>query len=606
MRGKNEIRNDRDLKFLLFEHLRVDRQLDYAAYRDFSAEDFSVIVDEALKVGREVLEPATRDGDRRGCAYKDGEVVIPDSFHECWRVMADNGWLAPTSNTQFGGQGLPAVVGGIVNEIFCGANLAMFFYTGLAVTCAHLIESFGTDEDRAVYVKRMYTGRWSGTMCLTEPDSGSDVGYIKTRAVPDPAGGDERIYRISGNKRFISCGQHGLTENIIHSVLARIEGAPHGTKGLSLFIVPKYRVEPDGSPGRPNDVFCAGIESKMGLHASPTCSINFGENGDCRGILLGKPNSGMAMMFQAMNEARTWCGLHALGLAGSAYNTALAYAKDRLQGPLFTDHRSGRVPIIRHEDVRRMLMNIKAGTEAMRAMIGYTYYLMDEAKHDPDPAARQQAQQLADLFTPLVKAYCSDYGFNLVCDAMQIMGGVGYCTDFPIEQYLREAKLVSLVEGINYIQAQDLVGRKLGPAGGEVFQRWLNTVLEYAHRHKQDQAFGPDFAMLTKAARATGDYAARFMDYFKSGRTRMVPLSATRFLACAAEVLMGRLILEQGLIARRRLDRTETGKADRLFYQGKMETARFFCRNVLPNVLARHEALRQEDASALDMPETAF
>ncbi|MFH1935883.1 MAG: acyl-CoA dehydrogenase [Pseudomonadota bacterium] len=605
--GTNYFRRDaRDIEFVLFEHMDVDKLLSYEAYKDFSVDDFRMIIDEAMKVAQEVLGPTMQDGDQEGCVYEDGQVRVPGSFHECWQVLAENGWMAVSNAPEFGGQGLPAIMGGIVGEIFMGANLAMMSYPGLAVGNGRLVENFGTDEDRALFVEKMYTGVWGGTMCLTEPDAGSDVGWIRTRAVPDPGAGDQRIYKIEGTKRFISAGEHDLTENIIHLLLARIEGSPYGTRGISLFIVPKIWVNPDGSLGEPNDVFCSGIEHKMGILGSATCTLNFGENGKCRGILLGEPNSGMAKMFQMMNESRMGVGLMGLSLAASAYDTARTYARERVQGPPFTDRKADRVPIIQHEDVRRMLMNLKAGTEAMRAMLGKVLYLMDVSEKDPDEAARRKAFQQVELFTPLVKAYCSDFGYALIREAVQILGGVGYCREFPVEQYARDAKLNSIWEGTTYIQALDLVGRKLGMEGGKVFQDWIQGVMSFTSDHRDDQDFGPDFKLLFKAAQATGDFAMRYLQYFQSGKPRLIALSATRFLECFSEVLMGQLILEQGLLARERSGQVDADSSDGIFYRGKVETAKYFCRNILTNVFARHMTLQQEDTSALDIPEEAF
>ncbi len=520
--------------------------------------------------------------------------------------MAENGWMAVSGSPEFGGQGLPAIVGGLVGEIFDGANMAFMSFPGLAVGNGRLIESFGNDSDRALFVEKMYTGVWGGTMCLTEPDAGSDVGWLRTKATPDPEAGDPRVYRIEGSKRFITCGEHDLTENIIHLVLARIEGAEEGTKGISLFIVPKIRVEPDGSLGEPNDVFCAGIEHKMGIHGSSTCTLNFGENGRCRGILLGEPHSGMAKMFQMMNEARMGCGVQALGLAASAYDAARLYARERVQGPPFTNRKAERVPIIRHEDVRRLLMRLKAGTEAMRALIGRLFFLIDVLHHDPEEAARTAAGQQVELFTPLVKAYCSDAGYALTRDAIQVLGGVGFCSEFPVEQYARDAKIVSIWEGTSYIQALDLVGRKLGMDGGRVFQDWIQGVIAFTAENREDRDFAADFKLLFKAVQATGDFALRYMQYFQDRRLPLIALSANYFLDCFAETLMGQLMLEQGLIARKKLKDTAPGAADYFFYRGKVETAKFFCRHILPQVFARHATLQQEDTSAVDIPEEAF
>ena len=599
-------RDDRDLKFVLFEHLEIDRLLTYEPYKDFSLEDFSMIIDEALKVCCDVLGPAMQDGDQEACTYKEGKVNVPASFHNCWKVMAENGWIGASNNPEFGGQGLPAALSGILGELFTSANMAFQTYPGLATGNGRLIENFGTDRDRDLFIEKMYTGVWGGTMCLTEPDAGSDVGWLRTKAVLDPDADDPSIYKIEGAKRFISCGDQDITENIIHLVLARIEGAPEGTKGISLFIVPKIRVNPDGSLGEANDVQCGGIEHKMGLKGSATCTLNFGENGNCRGILLGEPNSGMAKMFQMMNESRISCAFQALGLTASAYDTARRYAKERVQGPLFTNRDAGRVPIIQHEDVRRMLMNLKAGTEAMRAMIGKVMVLTDVAQFDPDDNVRKQAEHRVELLTPLIKAYSSDFGYLLIRDAIQILGGVGFCSEFPVEQYARDIKIISIWEGTSYIQSLDLVGRKLGMEGGSVFRDWVQEIITFTGDLREDKDFSSDSKLLFKAAQDTGEFAMKYMQYFKEGRLSLIPLSSTRFLECSAEIAMAHLMLEQGLIARDKLAGVEPGSADGIFYRGKIETAKYFCRNILPNVFSRHAVLQQEDTSALDIPEEAF
>jgi alkylation response protein AidB-like acyl-CoA dehydrogenase len=605
--GVNYFRRDgRDTKFVLFEHLKVDRLLAYEQFKDFSPDDLGMIVEEALKVGREVLGPGLQDGDRIGCAYADGAVTTPDSWKEIWRVLTENGWPASSQNPEFGGQGLPAVVGGLVNEIFNSANMAVMTYPGLTIGAGHLIETFGAEADKALFVEKMYTGLWAGTMCLTEADAGLDVGALRTKATPDPASGDPRIYKIEGSKRFITCGEHDLTENIIHLVLARIEGAPAGTKGISLFIVPKIWVDPDGGLGQPNDVFCTGIEHKMGIHGSSTCSLNFGEKGQCRGILLGEPHSGMAKMFQMMNGARIGCGIQSTGVVACAYDAARVYAKERVQGAPLTNRHGGGVPIVQHEDVRRMLMNLKSGSEAMRAFLGFLLIHMDMAEYDPDPEVRQTASGRVELLTPLVKAYNTDFGYQLTRDAIQVLGGSGYCSDFPVEQNARDIKILSIWEGTNYIQALDLVGRKLPMAGGKIFQGLLGEIIGFVKANAADADFAGDFALLEKAVGVVGDFAKRFTQYFATGRISLVPLYATRFLDCFAETVLARLMLEQGLIARAKLAGVEPVSADGVFYRGKIASAKFFCRNVLPNVFSRHVAIQQEDLSAMEIPEEAF
>ena len=599
-------RDDHDSRFLLYEHLRVDKLLGYERFKDFSIDDFQMIIDEAGKVSRGVLGPAMQDAEREGCRYLDGIVRVPKVFHECWPVFAENGWIGLSNSPEFGGQGLPHLLTGIVNEFFIGANFAMMGYVGLAVGNGRLIEDFGTDRDKSLFVEKMYTGVWGGTMCLTEPDAGSDVGMLRTKAIHDTENEDPRIYEIEGTKRFITCGEHDLTKNIIHLVLARIVGAPDGTKGLSLFIVPKIWVNPDGSLGEPNDVFCSGIEHKMGLNGLATCTLNFGENGRCRGILLGEPNTGMAQMFQMMNESRVLTGLQSLSMAANAYDIARQYAKERIQGQPFAGRSSESVPIIQHEDIRRMLMNLKSGTEAMRAMIGKVNYLIDVSENDPNKEIRKKHQQRVSLFTPLLKGYCTDFSYALTREAIQVLGGVGYCSEFPAEQYARDCKIGSIWEGTTYIQSLDFVGRKLSMEGGRVFQEWIGDVIAFAKGHGDNPNFAPDFKLLYKAAEVVADLSLQFARYFQEDKRQFVALSATRFLECCSEVLMAQLILEQGLIAREKLDEFEFSSADGIFYRSKVETARYFCRNILPNVFARQVCFQQEDSSALDIPEEGF
>ena len=599
-------RDDRDPKFVLFEYLDLEKLLTYEAYKDFSLDDFKMILEEGYKVAKEAVGPTLQDGDQQGLIYDNGKVKVPASFHDCWKILSENGWFSLSVSAEYGGQGLPLIIYGQVAEYFISANSAIKIYSGLAVGASHLIESYGTEKDKALFCEKMYNGIWGGTMCLTEPDAGSDVGHIKTKATPDPSSGDAQLYKIEGTKRFISSGEQDLTENIIHLVLGRIEGAPQGTKGISLFIVPKIWVNPDGSLGEPNDVFCTNIEHKMGLHGSATCGLSFGENGRCRGILLGDPQTGMAKMFQMMNEARIGTGLLGQAVAAAAYDAARIYAKERVQGPLFTNRKGPRVRIVEHEDVRRMLMTLKAGTEAMRGFIMKLYYKTDVSRFDPDEAARLEANQWVDLLTPLVKAYCSDFAYLLCREAIQVLGGVGYCREFPVEQYARDVKSASIYEGTTYIQSLDLIGRKLTMSGGAVFQGWLGKLLAFAQDHQKDPDFAPDFTLLYKAGEVLGDYAKCFMQYFQEGRLNLIPLAATRFLECMSEAVLAQLMLEQGLLARDKLKTTDPSSSGGTFYQGKIETVRFFCRNILTNVFSRHISFQQEDTSALDIREEAL
>jgi hypothetical protein len=599
-------RDQRDSRFLLEQTLDLDGMLSWPTFAHLSREACLDLLDQAHRLAAERMGPCLQEGDRQGCTREQGTVKVPASFREPWRALAEGGWFALADTPAHGGRGWPHLLTGLVNEYFFGANTALMIYGLLTVGAARLIENFGRDSDRDLFLRPMYAGRWSGTMCLTEPLAGSDVGWLTTAATPAAGLDDPRLYRIQGLKRFISGGDQDLTENIIHLVLARIAGAPQGTKGVSLFIVPKIWVNPDGSLGGPNDVHCVGLENKMGMHGSSTCAMNFGQQASCLGILLGEPHSGMAKMFQMMNEARLATGLMGLSLAASAYDSARLYAAKRVQGPPITDRQGQRVPIIQHPDVRRMLMNQKAASEGMRALIAHTYYLMDLAVHHPDAARRAGAATQAGLLTPVVKTYCTDMGFTLIRDALQCLGGTGYCSEHPVEQFCRDAKVLSVWEGTSYIQALDLVGRKLPQDGGQAFQSLLQATLSLSASQAQDPDLALDMKLLGQAAQATGDYAMRFMGYQMAGKLPLVALSATRFLECLAETFIARLLLEQALAARRLAAAAQPDPGRAAFLQGKLFTAQYFCRNFLPQVLARRAALETDDASALLMPEEAF
>jgi alkylation response protein AidB-like acyl-CoA dehydrogenase len=600
-------RDIRDYQFILFEQLDMNRLLGYQDFADFSVDDFNMILEEARKVSAEVLGPELQESDRTGAKYEGGKVTLPECMHRCWNVLKENGWISTSNNPEYGGQGLPTVLGILVSEMFCGANNQIVGYPGLAVGAGRLIENYGTDEDKALFCENMYTGVWGGTMCLTEPDAGTDNGYLRTKAIPDPDSGDPRVYKIEGSKCFISAGDHDLTDNIIHLLIARIEGAPMGTKGISLFIVPKVWVNSDGSLGEPNDVSCGGIEHKMGIHSYATCTLNFGENGGCRGILLGQPNSGMAKMFQMMNEARIGTGIGAVGVASAAYDVARAYAKERVQGPPFQDRSAPRVRIIEHEDVRRMLLNQKAGTEAMRAFAGHLAYLLDVVEHDPDQAAREKAHKEVDLLTPLVKSYCSDFAFELTRDAMQVLGGVGYTKEFPVEQLMRDCKITSIYEGINYIQSLDLVGRKLLRDGGQAFGAFMQDLSAFIEENQADPEFAGDFEVLGQAVKMTVDFAQTYGAQFgQGGNIHLIPLTSVNFLNSFAETVLARSSLQQAMIARDKLKAIDPESSDGFFYRGKVQNAHFFCRNTLTNVFARHKSLTLKDTSPLDIPEESF
>ncbi|MBW2030102.1 MAG: acyl-CoA dehydrogenase [Deltaproteobacteria bacterium] len=597
-----------DSKFLLFEHLKVDRLLEYDAFKDFTIEDLNMIIDEALKISRDVLAPTLQESDRKGCIYEDGKVKFPQELRDAWKVLAENGWIGVANSSEFGGQGLPESVSAVVSELFNSGNAALAIGAQLTVGAGRLIENFGTDDVKKIFVEKMYTGQWGGTMALTEPDAGSDVGNTKTKAIPEKDSHVTGIYRIEGNKQYITCAEHDLTENIINLILARIQGAPEGTRGLSLFIVPKIWVNPDGSLGEPNDILCTGIEHKMGQHASATCSLALGPNGGCRGILLGSEKGGIARMFQMMNELRLHSGLQGLALAASAYDVARKYAKERIQGKAFTNPKGGRVPIIKHEDVRRMLMNLKSGTEAMRAMIMQAFYFTDQAKHDPVEENRNKAQGFLEFYIPVVKLCGADFSYELIRDAIQVLGGAGYCRDFPVEQYARDCKVLSIVEGTSFMQARDLVIRKLGLGDNRdgVFREIIHETCTLCEINKKDPELGVDFEILSEAAGAMDWIVSKLEEYFVGGSPELVLFYATRVTENLGKLIMARLILEQALIAKEKLRDCDPAGSKGGFYKGKTKTAQFFVRNILPAVFALKSSMMVEDRSALEIGEEAF
>ncbi len=491
-----------------------------------------------------------------------------------------------------------------------GANTAFGMYPALTYGAAEVIHAFGTDEQKKLYCPKMFGGAWSGTMCLTEPQAGSDVGLAKTTASRNADGS----YSIKGTKIFISAGDHDLAENIVHLVLARVDGAPAGTKGLTLFIVPKVRTGADGALDGSNDVQVANIEHKMGINGSATCVLNFGDEGECQGWPVGgesKLNQGMPQMFKLMNSARIAVGIQGFSVASSAFLNALEYAKDRKQGASmlqWKDASAPRVAIIEHADVRRMLLDMKARVEGIRALAVKLAHHMDSAKvakgKDETKVAYHMGQ--VDLLVPLVKAYGTDQAFRICETAIQTFGGVGYTKDYPVEQYCRDAKIFSIYEGTNHIQAMDLVGRKLGQASGGNMQAFLGDVAAFVGKHTGDTTIGPAVKALGQAQEALGGSAMRFLQWFQTGKADLVPLHANRFLEMMAETAVGWLLLEGAAIAKEKKKGVAAGHPDGAYYDGKVAAALYFARNLLPTVELKAKLMADEDRSPIEIPDAGF
>jgi hypothetical protein len=602
----------RDIKFNLFEWLDLDAVLASDHYREFDREQLEMVLDEDLKVSKGSVAACNEAGDRIGAKFENGKVSLPDGFSTAYQDLASGGWISPTMRPDYGGMGLPDSVGTGISEFIMGANTSLSLQVLLNRGAAHLIENFGTEELKATYCERMYGGVWAGTMCLTEAGAGSDLGEIKTTAVKQADGG----YLLSGEKIFITSGDHDLTPNIVHAVLARIPGAPAGAKGLSLFVVPKIRVKADGSLGEPNDVACAGIEHKLGIHGSPTCSLVFGSNGACQGFLLGQEGQGISLMFQMMNAARYEVGIQGLSIASAAQQAALAYSHERLQGRIFTNKKADapQSPIVQHPEVRRSLLLQAAYVQAMRALVSYTGWCMDMA-HVTKAEEHDRWQGLVELFTPVCKAWCSDWGFRVTEWALQTFGGYGYTMDYPAEQYLRDCKIASIYEGTNGIQALDLVGRKLRMQEGRPVKHLLGLVAENAQALAPDPVLGPSAQQLASAVKAMGAVLTELPA--REDGILLTVLNAVPILDMLGHLVGGHLLLQQALVAKTKL--TEllvergvaaqneaavrallSGSSEAAFYHNKIQVAIHFAHRGLPLVAAQAVALRAGETAPMD------
>jgi alkylation response protein AidB-like acyl-CoA dehydrogenase len=607
--AQNRYRADlREIYFLLFEQFGFGEILGKAPYAEWGESEVRMVIDECYRFATEVLGPINAIGDREGCRLENGKVTVPAAYESAWKKLYEAGWRQLSVEPEYGGQGAPITMQCIAEELFTGANPAFMMYPGLTHGAAELVREFGTPEQRERYAKPMFGGRFGGTMCLTEPQAGSDVGAATSSAKKRADG----RYDIVGTKIFISAGDHQLAENVVHLVLARIEGAEAGTKGLSLFIVPKLRLNADGSSGEPNDVAVAAIEHKMGLHGSATCQLSFGENGDCIGELVGgAEHQGMRQMFLMMNYARIGVGIQGLGVAGAAYHNALDYARERKQGPSAKDWKdptAPRVPIIEHADVRRMLLWMKATTEGMRALITKLTTHQDRSrslKGKDDEAAAYHSGQV-ELLTPIVKAYSTEMAFLVAQQAIQVHGGYGYIAEYPVEQACRDSKVFTIYEGTTHIQALDLVGRKLGQAGGKHAQEFFADVAKFVAAHREHPALGAAVQQLGKTHEAVGGAAFQLLGWFKGGQVARVPLNANRFLEMLSELAIGWLLLEGAAIAIEKQKSVSPTHPDHAFYEGKKQAALFFAYNVLPTVIAKSKMLAGGDTSPIDIPAESF
>jgi alkylation response protein AidB-like acyl-CoA dehydrogenase len=516
--------------------------------------------------------------------------------------------MTTADQPEVGGQSFPAIVASACANMFLAANQAFLMYPGLTHGAARLMEDHFKHPLRDILLEKMYTGEWAGTMCLTEPSAGSDVGMLKSTAKKNANG----TYSITGTKSFISAGDHNLTPNIIHPVLARIEGDPAGTKGISIFMVPKFRFNEKGEIGEFNDVQCGGIESKMGIHGNATCTLNFGTDNKCIGYLMGEERQGMPIMFQMMNEERQGVGMMGVSLASAAYLHALDYAKQRIQGQniiamAMKYPNAKAVPIIQHPDVRRMLLRQKSVTEGIRALALLCYYCMDRefnAIYEKNDTDREYWHGMIEMLTPMVKSYCTDMGMDVCQLAVQTYGGYGYCREYPVEQMMRDQKINLIYEGTNGIQSLDLLGRKLGMKKGVYFMNLLGLTQAAIAEAKAGDGFKDEAAIVEGALNAC---AATAMDFAKMMKmTPFVPLiGAADFLNCLSDALVGWLHIWMANAAVKGLA-SATGDQDKAFYSGKIQGAKFFINRITGLVPAKLENLKKDEQSAMNISEEGF
>ncbi|MDD4357616.1 MAG: acyl-CoA dehydrogenase [Smithellaceae bacterium] len=616
----NLLVNTKDQQFLLFEQFGMEKIFASEDYGGYSKDDVLMILSEAEKMAVTSIFPTLKEGDEEGCHIKDGKVTVPKCFREPFKKYCEAGWINPMDSPDVGGQGLPHTAGYAVSELFCAANYAFMMYPGLTHGAANLINVYGSEEQKKKYMEKCFSGEWTGTMCLTEPGAGSDVGALKTTAKRLPDG----KFLITGTKCFISAGDHDLTPNIIHPVLARIEGDPAGTKGISIFIVPKIRVNDDGSLGEPNDVNCGGIEHKMGIKASATATLNFGEDGKCIGELLGEERSGIKIMFQMMNEARLGVGMQGVAIGSAAFQHAVAYAKERIQSTPVWEMKNPNakaVTIINHPDVRKKLMWMKSHVEGIRALAYFGAYCMDMSKISQTEEEKANWEGYLELLTPIIKSYSTDKGLLICSLAMDVYGGYGYCSEYPVEQFMRDEKIACIYEGTNGIQALDFVGRKLGQRKGANVMNMAGTVQKTIAKCKSNPELAKAAATLEEASNACFEVAMFFAAAGKGGDFIAPIYNASKYLEIFGDMVVGNLLLEAAAIADEKLNAmyeekglTTIGKkkglqredADASFYAGKIASAKFFMNEIVTTVKARCEAIKANDKSAMELVDAGF
>jgi acyl-CoA dehydrogenase len=588
-----------DVMFLLNDVFPIERHNNLPGFADATPDTVEAILVEGAKLCEEVFAPLNRTGDLEGCTRNpDGSVTTPKGFKEAYEAYAAGGWMGLAAPEEYGGQGLPSLLNTIMQEFVSSSNLALGMYPGLTQGAIAALLVHGTEEQKRIYLPKMVEGAWTGTMNLTEPHCGTDLGLLKTKAVPNGDGS----YAITGTKIFISAGEHDMAENIVHLVLARIEGAPQGTKGISLFVVPKVLVNEDGSLGERNGVACGSIEHKMGIHGNSTCVMNYD---GAQGWLVGQENRGLNAMFVMMNEARLAVGVQGLAQSEVAYQNAVAYAKDRLQGRALTGARfpdKAADPIIVHPDVRRTLLSIKSFNEAARALVVWTALNSDIAHRSSDEAERRTADDYMGLMTPLVKGVLTDLGFDNAVKAQQMFGGHGYIEEWGMSQFVRDARIAMIYEGANGIQAMDLVGRKLGKDGGRAVMAFFNEVGAFCQENANDENLKGFVAPLQQGLGHLQQATMWFMQNAMA-KPDNAGAGATDYMHLFGLVAMGYMWAKMAKAAQAR-KAEGNGVADKM--DAKLVTGRFFMERMMPETGTRLARISTGGDAVMAMPAEMF
>ncbi|WP_296165080.1 acyl-CoA dehydrogenase C-terminal domain-containing protein [uncultured Brevundimonas sp.] len=586
----------RDLTFILNEVLEIDRYANQPGFADVSSDLVGQILEEGAKFAEEVIAPINHSGDKEGCHWDNGVVTGPKGWKEAYQAMVEAGWPALAADPAYGGQGMPAVVSMAFGQFTAAASAAFSMYPGLTAGAYAGIHANASEELKAKYLPKMATGEWGGTMNLTEPQCGTDLGMVRTKAVPQADGS----YKITGQKIWISAGEHDFTDNIIHTVLARVEGAPAGIKGLSLFLVPKVLVNDDGSLGERNSLMCAGLEHKMGIHGNATCVMQYD---GATGWLIGEEGRGMNNMFVVMNEARLGTGLQGLAIGDAAYQAAVEFAKDRLQGRSLTGPKNPDGPadsILVHPDVRRMLMEAKAFVEGGQAFILWTA-LQADLQRSEDPAEAQKAHDYMGLITPVLKAYLTDKGFHVASLAMQVHGGSGYTEHFQASQYLRDARITMIYEGTNGIQALDLVGRKLPSQGGRAIMSWFADIDAFVAENGGEGPVQPFVEGLADAKKKLQEATMWLMQNGMANPDN-AGAASTDYLNLFGITALAYLWAQMAKAAQAKID----AGSDDPFYVNKIATGRYFVERILPDAHAHLAKLKTGADVLMALPAEAF